>query len=442
MKFHTVFSFVILAVAFSLFNTCARVRGGPIPALSPTKADVDDGCNDATQSYRLDDCSDVEWSKLFDEQMREPNHVPSQQQPSHPGVSSPQGHPSTHSIDDYFNADCSDFSIMMDDSSPSSPQAHRSDSSEGTSDVEWGSTAIPNPQSPSETPKSSKPPQVPRNRKKYLATWGLRRKLHWQDQELQDPKKREEVQKNFDIWKGKNHERFNAFQTKLREKETAARELDLQESEIKILLMRYQWDFMKKIWEEPQIRIAREQEQALKILRNNKDIEDGDARAKVEKEVMEWKKSLKEKNPREFDRVGWRVKERHRVWLDLRLSAGERSLLELVYMRDIMRHKQNEGDIRDWGQRATLKTLRENEDLKDKNVQAAVEAKFTQWRETLKTKDYKRFRQVDRNRCGMKKRMASLKVQPDEDKKRILEIAYMRKMMLKRGPSGKTYFAK
>ncbi|KAG6847443.1 hypothetical protein H0H93_008082, partial [Arthromyces matolae] len=456
LQLHQNFKFHLLAVveandesphvACSLFNACASVRGGPIPALNPTEADVDDACMDATQIYRLDDCSDVEWSTLFDEHIplvEDPGHVVPQppthpgvvssqhskpqitsngrleQSQSHAGVSSPQAQPSSHSIDNYFNADCSDFSrIMMDDTS--SPQGHRSHFSQGTSNVGWGSTIIPNPQSPSATRDTWQPYHMfPVESKRKHGN------EDWQDQELEDTKKRAEVQTFFDIWKAKYPERFKAFLKSLREKEIALRDLDLQDSEVKTSLLQYHRDFMEKVWRQSH----RQQEEAIKLLKKNKDIEDEDVRAKVEEEVMAWKESLR-KSRKEFNVLECGVRQRRRVLLDLQLSPRERTTLELVYMRDAMRRKQNEGHIRDRRHKAVLKTLRENEDLKDKNVQAAVEAKFTQWKKNLRAKDHKRFRGVSRNLRREKERIESKEFQLDEDKKRILEIAYMRDMML------------
>ncbi|KAG6806348.1 hypothetical protein H0H93_003127, partial [Arthromyces matolae] len=121
---------------------------------------------------------------------------------------------------------------------------------------------IPDPTSTSETSKSSHPPQAPSTKQIYNATYRLRHKLRSEYQELEDPKKRAEVESVFDIWKKKHLDGFNAFQERVKGKEIAWRDLHLQEWEIQRLWLGYKSDLLKNFYEKPQVLIAKKREEA------------------------------------------------------------------------------------------------------------------------------------------------------------------------------------
>ncbi|KAG6846495.1 hypothetical protein H0H93_013600 [Arthromyces matolae] len=252
-----------------------------------------------------------------------------------------------------------------------------------------------------------------------------RPKLETEFKELQDPKNREEVKGEVDIWKGKNPYMSSLLHEDIKERLPLWHDAGFTDREIEVLTVGYEQQFTKTHKGDSPLDVAK-QKKELQLLNDDMDVHDETTRAKLQAQVAEWREKLRKDDHEESRRVVWNVSRRRTALRRLHIGPQETKSMLLMLERDLMLKYQKAGEE---GRKETQKAKalnflqsEVNRDLRDKTVQAQVAAMLAEWRKKLETEDPRTLQHV---KWLMERRRAALKkFQFGDEQKRILELAY------------------
>ncbi|KAG6848968.1 hypothetical protein H0H93_012403 [Arthromyces matolae] len=194
-----------------------------------------------------------------------------------------------------------------------------------------------------------------------------RNKLNSKYGDLNDRKKREDVETAIKIWRAESPYMFSICQDELKEKLHHWESLKLEKSAMDVAKLGFERDFMKKHPRDPVPPLGEKEkrQEVEKLLEDNKDMRDEHFRAEVQAEVDRWKEKLREENPEELRRVQNKVASRRFVLRALRLDTLERAISQLVFERQLMwENRTADGTVNTQGHAAREK-LEANKNLRD-----------------------------------------------------------------------------